>query len=54
MFLIYKITNKVNDKIYIGKTCRDIETRWIEHCSRANSNDKYYLHNAINKWGFNE
>lgn len=51
MFLIYKITNKINGKIYIGKTCRDIETRWIEHCSRANSNDKYYLHNTINKYG---
>lgn len=51
MFLIYKIINKINGKIYIGKTCRDIETRWAEHCSRANSDDKYYLHNAINKYG---
>lgn len=51
MFLIYKITNKINNKIYIGKTCRSIPIRWKEHCSKANQNDKFYLHNAIFKYG---
>lgn len=51
MFLIYKITNKINNKIYIGKTCRSISIRWKEHCSKANQKDKFYLHNAILKYG---
>lgn len=51
MFFIYKITNKINGKIYIGKTCRDIQTRWREHKSRANQKEKFYLHNAIHKYG---
>ena len=52
MFYIYKITNLINHKIYIGKTCRDIKTRWNEHCSQAyNHNDNFHLHNAIAKYG---
>ena len=51
MFLIYKITNKINNKIYIGKTCRNLSTRWREHCSKANQKNKFYLHNAIFKYG---
>ena len=33
MALIYKITNKINCKIYIGKTEKSIERRFKEHCS---------------------
>lgn len=29
--IIYKITNKINNKIYIGLTTRTLETRWKEH-----------------------
>ena len=32
MGFIYKITNLINQKVYIGKTERNIETRWKEHC----------------------
>ena len=28
---IYKITNNINDKIYIGKTLSSIEKRFSEH-----------------------
>lgn len=31
MAFIYKITNKINGKIYIGKTLKTIEGRWKEH-----------------------
>ena len=31
MGYIYKISNTINSKVYIGKTTRDIETRWREH-----------------------
>ena len=51
MFIIYKITNLLNNKVYIGKTCRSLEVRWREHRSRANQGCGYYLHNAIRKYG---
>lgn len=31
MAFIYKITNDINDKVYIGMTTRSIEIRWKEH-----------------------
>ena len=47
---IYKITNDVNDKIYIGQTSRDIDTRFDEHCAETRGHSK--LHNAIQKYGW--
>ena len=39
---IYKITNQVNGKVYIGQSVC-IEHRWIQHRSTAsNPNDKEY------------
>ena len=51
MGYIYKITNKINNKIYIGQTRRTIQERWREHLSRANQNYESYLYNAIRKYG---
>ncbi len=53
MGYIYKITNDINDKIYIGKTEFDIEKRFQEHCRDAlkNRNEKRPLYNAMNKYG---
>lgn len=45
---IYKITNIVNNKIYIGQTIRDLNTRFKQHCYREGCK---YLHNAILKYG---
>lgn len=52
MGFIYKITNKVNGKIYIGKTLKTIEGRWKEHlkdykCSRF---EKRPLYSAMKKY----
>lgn len=47
---IYKITNDVNDKVYIGQTSRDIDTRFDEHCSETRGHSR--LHNAIQKFGW--
>ena len=45
---IYKITNKVNGKVYIGQTRYSVEFRWRQHC---NKKDNTYFHNAIHKYG---
>lgn len=52
MHYIYKITNKLNDKIYIGQT-NNPDRRWSQHKSAAlkNSNDCPKLYNAIRKYG---
>ena len=53
MALIYKITNLINNKIYIGKTKRDLHTRWLEHCRDAKNyqENNNPLHAAIKKYG---
>lgn len=51
---IYKITNNVNGKIYIGRTTKDIETRFNQHCAAAEheSPEKLLLvQRAIKKYG---
>lgn len=45
---IYKITNKVNGKVYIGQTRYTVEARWKQH---QHKQDKTYFHNAIRKYG---
>lgn len=53
MAFIYKITNQINGKSYIGKTIKTVEKRWKEHCrekdrKRCNSRP---LYEAMNKYG---
>ena len=50
---IYQITNKINNKIYVGKTLRTIEERWKEHCKEFNKprNEKRPLYDAMQKYG---
>lgn len=45
---IYKITNKVNGKVYIGQTRYTLEFRWKQHIHKK---DNTYFHNAIKKYG---
>ena len=53
MAYIYKITNDINDKIYIGKTEYSIEKRFKEHCqdSKRAHCEKRPLYDAMNKYG---
>ena len=51
MGYIYKITNSINKKIYIGKTVRTVPVRFKEHLDRADENYQSYLYNAIRKYG---
>ncbi len=54
MIGIYKIQNKVTDKVYIGKSV-NIEKRWIQHRCHLNNNvhANDYLQKAWNKYGEN-
>lgn len=49
---IYKITNKVNGKVYIGQS-RDIKRRWYEHRKVKGDYDRhsYPLYSVIDKYG---
>lgn len=54
MALIYKITNKINQQSYIGKTIRTLEIRLKEHkrdC-QAYLDNNIPLYNAIQKYGW--
>lgn len=50
---IYQITNKINNKIYVGKTLKTVEERWKEHCQDFNKpkNEKRPLYDAMQKYG---
>ena len=50
---IYKITNVLNGKMYIGKTSSTIEERWKEHRHDATRKSKEHrpLYSAIQKYG---
>ena len=46
--VIYKITNKINGKVYIGKTSKGIEYRWKRHCTSGQCSR---MKAAIDKYG---
>ncbi len=50
---IYKITNLINNKIYIGYTTNKISDRFQGHinCSRKTKYKKYYFYRSLNKYG---
>jgi len=50
--IIYKATNKINGKMYIGQTIRSLSRRKAVHVSEASIvKDNSYFHNAIKKHG---
>ena len=46
--VIYLVTNKINNKQYVGQTCRSVEERWRDHCRSKENN---YFHRALRKHG---
>lgn len=49
--IIYKITNTVNGKIYIGKTTKSLTERKKSHFKRFRAGEKTHLYNAFKKYG---
>ena len=49
--IIYKATNLVNGKIYIGQTIQKFTKRISQH--KCMKNSKCYFHNSLQKYGFN-
>ena len=52
-YIIYKITNLINNKIYIGKTIKTLQHRWSIHKAHAKNpkTRKSYFARAIYKYG---
>lgn len=50
MHKLYKITNTMNEKLYIGITKLSLSERWAKHIRQAND-PKYPLHRAMRKYG---
>lgn len=51
--IIYKATNKINGKAYVGQTVKNLKRRRQEHINVAlKKDDNSYFHRAIRKYGF--
>jgi group I intron endonuclease len=51
--IIYKCTNTINGKFYIGKTEKHLNVRIAVHKSNSNK-AKFYFHRSLNKHGFDK
>jgi group I intron endonuclease len=52
MGYIYKITNTINNKCYVGQTLNDVKERWRQH--KKKSTNCRYLKHAFIKYGFDK
>lgn len=48
---LYKITNTLNEKVYIGQTQNTVEERYQQHLDEAKRSNNRRLCQAINKYG---
>lgn len=54
MGYIYKITNTVNNKVYIGQTVQTVEERYQKHLFEARQHTNRYLYDAMNHYGYDK
>jgi len=52
--IVYKISNEVNDKIYVGKTIQEPEYYWNEHKNKCKRGVEKVLYNSMRKYGINK
>ena len=53
--IVYKATNLINNKVYIGQTIYDLNSRRKSHTKQSSlKNGNNYFKNAINKYGVDE
>ena len=50
LYYIYLITNKINNKKYVGWS-HSPKDRWIKHLWESVNGSEYYLHRALKKYG---
>jgi len=50
--IVYRIINKINGKVYIGKTTKTHMHRWALHRKAVQSGSQVYFHRAVRKYGF--
>lgn len=48
---VYKITNLINGRVYVGQTIRPLKKRWSQHVSDANVGKSMLISRAIRKYG---
>lgn len=48
---VYKLTNKLNNKVYIGITSKGIAARLKDHFYSAEHNSPFKIHRALHKYG---
>ena len=48
---IYKITNRINNKVYIGQTIQGVAKRFRQHIEKALCGDNGRLHAAMREYG---
>lgn len=54
MGIIYRVTNKINGKVYIGQTIQSLKDRWYRHCAKKNLSKaemNMHIKRAIFKYG---
>jgi group I intron endonuclease len=49
--LVYIYRNRLDNKVYVGKTAFSLKKRHNEHLAMARYRDKNYFHNALRKHG---
>lgn len=50
IYSIYKITNQLNDKVYIGQTSKTIENRFKTHIKEMQNGSDTKWHRALKKY----
>ena len=51
--IIYKITNNITNKVYVGQTIQKLKDRWYRHCSSKGNKGELNMHikRSIIKYG---